>query len=76
MRHYKIISDGYILAIGTGAGGEEITVEEYDALYAHIQSRPVAPVGFGYRLKENLEWELVEMPEPVDEELVEEGDEQ
>lgn len=69
MRYYKIVSDGYILAIGTGAGGEEITEAEYNSLMTTIQNRPKAEPGWGYRLKADLTWELVEVPVPKDEEV-------
>ena len=36
MRYYKQVSDGYILAIGTGAGGVEITEAEYNTLLSEI----------------------------------------
>lgn len=68
MRHYKVVKNGYILAIGTGAGGEEITKAEYNSLMATIQNRPKAEPGWGYRLKTDLTWELVEVPIPVEEE--------
>lgn len=66
MRYYKIVSDGYILAIGTGAGGEEITETEHNTLMATIQNRPEAEPGLGYRLKTDLAWELVEVPVLID----------
>lgn len=69
MRYYKIVSDGYILAIGTGKGGEEITEAEYNSLMATIQNRPKAEPGWGYRLKTDLTWELVEVPILEDEEV-------
>lgn len=62
MRYYKLIKDGYLTAIGTGNGGVEITEEEYNSLLAHIKGCPEAPEGYGYRLKENLTWELYELP--------------
>lgn len=68
MAFFKNVSDGYILAIGTGTGGEEITEAEYNSLMATIQNRPKADPGWGYRLKTDLTWELVEVPIPVEEE--------
>ena len=62
MRYYKIIENGYLVGIGTGAGGIEITEEEYNSLLAHIKECPEAPEGYGYRLKEDLTWELYELP--------------
>ena len=66
MRYYKQIENGYLLSIGTGPGGEEITAEEYENILTIIRSRPTAEVGYGYRLKTDLAWELVELP-PVSE---------
>lgn len=40
MRYYKMTdADGTIIAIGTGAGGAEITAEAYDALSAEIAQK-------------------------------------
>lgn len=69
MRYYKQTSNNYILAIGTGAGGTEITKAEYDEIMAIIQNRP-AVGGKGYRLKTDLTWEEYDLPpepEPSDE---------
>lgn len=70
MRYYKIIENGYIPAIGTGPGGEEISAEEYNSIMALIQSKPAAEDGYDYKLKKDLTWELYELPpvEEVDEE--------
>ena len=66
MRYYKHIENDYVLYIGTGPGGEEITAEEYENILTIIRSRPTAEVGYGYRLKTDLNWELYELP-PVEE---------
>lgn len=40
MRYYKICDDThFIVAIGTGAGGTEITQEEYDTLLSEIREK-------------------------------------
>lgn len=62
MRYYKIIEDSYLTAIGKGPGGVEITAEEYEDILSVIRGKPTAEEGFGYRLKEGLTWELVEVP--------------
>jgi hypothetical protein len=71
MRHYKIIENGYITAIGNGYDGIEITAAEYSELLDLIRNKPTAEVGFDYRLKEDLTWELVEVPivDPAEEEI-------
>lgn len=69
VRYYKQTSDNYIIAIGTGAGGTEVTKVEYDEIMAIIQNRPSAG-GKGYRLKTDLTWEEYDLPsehEPSDE---------
>lgn len=63
MRHYKMLNDGYLVAIGTGAGGEEITKAEYMNLYGIILSRPEAPEGYVCRLTAEGEWELYKNPD-------------
>lgn len=62
MRFYKQIENGYIVAIGAGPGNEEITKEEHGEILSLIKSKPTAEAGYGYRLKEDLTWELVEVP--------------
>lgn len=64
MRHYKNIKDGYILAIGTGSGNVEITVEEYNEIMGIIRTRPEPPQGYDYRLKTDLTWEQYALPDP------------
>lgn len=71
-KYYKNIENGYITAISTGSGGVEITQEEYNEILAVIQSRPIPEAGYDYKLRENLTWEQVEAPEPVDEEISDE----
>lgn len=62
MRYYKKISNGYILAIGTGYGGEEITKEEYDSIMAILKAVEHSH-DKGYRLKTDQTWEEYELPE-------------
>ena len=66
MRYYKVIDDGYVLSVGTGAGGAEITKEEYENIISAIRNRPSPEDGYDYRLKEDLGWDLVEVS-PVEE---------
>lgn len=62
MRYYKMIIDGYLVAVGSGSGGTEITAEEYAELLNIIRTKPVASEGYDYRLKTDLTWELYELP--------------
>ena len=67
MRYYKKIIDGYLVSVGTGTGGTEITESEYNEFLSIIHNRPTPPTGFDYKLKaDTLTWELVELP-PIDE---------
>ena len=72
MQYNKQTSNNYILAIGTGYGGTEITEDEYNKIMTIIQNRPTAE-GKGYRLKANLTWEeydLPPVPEPSDDDEI------
>lgn len=72
MRYYKQLSDNYILAIGTGPGGTEITETEYNSILSVIQSRPTSETQ-GYRLRIDLTWEAYDLPpepEPSDEDEI------
>lgn len=70
MRYYKMIIDGYLVSIGNGSGGTEITETEYNNLLSVIHNKPTAPEGYDYRLKADLTWELYELPPmPEDDEL-------
>ena len=72
MRYYKQISGDYIISIGTGSGGIEITEAEYNEIMAIIQNCPIAE-GKGYRLKADLTWEeydLPPVPEPSDDDEI------
>lgn len=66
MRYFKIEKDGYVLAVGIGKSGEEITAEEYGSILDAIRNHPVSPEGYCYRLTDVLEWELCELPVVVE----------
>lgn len=69
--------NGYIYSVvyGNNTTGNIITEEEYMTIKEIIHNIPVASDGFGYRLKESLEWELYELPEmPEVEEVATEQD--
>jgi hypothetical protein len=63
MKHYKNINNGYITSISTGAGQIEITKQEYNKILEVIRNKPIiAENGYDYKLKEDLTWELYELP--------------
>ena len=69
MRYYRLTGSDYLMAIGTGLGGTEITESEYNNILSIIRSRPTPPAGYAYRLKADLTWEQYELPpepEPSD----------
>ena len=70
---YKYIDDKFIIGVGTGAGGEEISEQEYNNILDKINNRPEAPEGYSYRLTTAMEWELCEVSniEPIAEEIIE-----
>lgn len=74
---YKYINDKFIIGVGTGTGGEEITEQEYNSILDKINNRPKAPEGYSYRLTTAMEWELAEVPkiEPTTEEEIIESEE-
>lgn len=69
MRYYKHIENGYILAIGIGGGGTEITEAEHNTIMAVIQQKPKWENNVDYHLKADLTWEPYERipEEPSDE---------
>lgn len=68
----KIIENNYIIAIGAGIVGEEITESEYNELLFVIRAAPTSPRGYTYMLNAvTLEWELVEMPPAPEEPITE-----
>lgn len=62
MRYFKTIDSGYLISVGSGAGGEEIAEQEYSEILATIRNKPTAREGFDYRLKTDLTWEEYELP--------------
>lgn len=73
---FKTVSNGYILGIGTGNGGTEITDEEYDEIMTAIRNKPAATETTDYRLKTDLTWEEYEIeptPDPPDEPTAEDA---
>lgn len=65
MLKYKIVTDGYIMAIGYGSIGQQITDAEYNQILELIQNRPTDTETIGYMLKEDLTWEQYDKEPPV-----------
>lgn len=62
--YYRINKeDGYICGVVQGVDkvNSNCTEEEYIYIKTLIENTPIAPDGFYYRLKDNLEWELCEL---------------
>ena len=72
MGYYKTIDNSYIISIGTGSGGEEITEQEYAEILSVIRDKPTPREGFDYRLKTDLTWEEYALPPVEPEPLTEE----
>lgn len=66
MRHYKQIVDGYITAIGTGDGYDEITEADFSKIRDIIHNKPPRTETTDYRLREDLTWEEypIDPPDP------------
>lgn len=72
MKYYKYTDSGYIITVGTGGMGVEITEEEYAEILAIIHNKPQRTETTDYRLKTDLTWEAYEVepqPDPEDEEV-------
>lgn len=61
--YQKNTENGYIVSVVSGVSKGNISESEYLNIRALISDAPEAPDGFGYRLREDLEWELYELPE-------------
>lgn len=74
MRFYKTTENGYIMSVGAGTSGVEITREEYDIILDVIHNKPMSTETTDYMLKEDLTWEEYEIepvePEPTEEEII------
>lgn len=62
MRYYRLDKDGYLLSIGTGNSGVEITEAEYNHILEIIRNKPKGD----YILTSSLEWETYTPEEPTE----------
>ena len=61
IKYFKTVENGYIPCLEAGSAGDiEITQEEYENILNIIRSQPIPEVGYIYRLREDLTWELCE----------------
>lgn len=63
MTFFKVEKDGYLLGVGKGKSGTEITEDVYNKLTSVIRNKPKAESGYDYKLKTDLTWELYELPQ-------------
>lgn len=68
------VENGYIVSLAKGVHNGNITEEEYNAILEVINNKPIPPEGHACRLREDMTWELYELPapEPEDEDATEE----
>lgn len=64
MRCFVLTENGYIIAVGTGNGGAEISEAEYNEILSVIHNKPKATDTTDYRLREDLTWEEYEFEPP------------
>lgn len=56
MRYWEYDADGFVMCVGTGRGGIEITKERYDNVMTCISNKPKDTKTIYYMLSTNLEW--------------------
>lgn len=65
--YFIVRKNNYILGLGIGSLGEEITEKEYTDLTDIFHNIPVKE-GYHYKLRDDMTWEEEEdVPEPIDE---------
>lgn len=65
MKYIIRIKDGYIISIGTGNRGNEITEAKYNQILNIIRHKPPETETIDYRLRTDLTWEECEkQPQP------------
>lgn len=60
--YQKIVENGYLVSVVKGVSNGNITENEYNAILETISNKPIAEEGYDYRLKDDLTWELYEVP--------------
>lgn len=69
MRYYKKLNGEYIVLVGKGLGGVEVSESEYSEILEVISTKPPCTNTTDYRLKSDLTWEpyQVDLEETEDE---------
>lgn len=70
---YKVVRDNYIIAVSSVNVGTEITEEEYALIREALKNKP-SKDGYYAKLKEDLTWELFEIPPSLEESQATETD--
>ena len=60
--YQKNVANGYIISIVKGIKDGNITEQEYSQIVDKIKKKPIAPKGYEYLLRNDLIWELCELP--------------
>lgn len=72
--YFKVIFNNCILGVGIGNGGVQISQSEYEEITSIFRNRPVPTEGKGYRLKTDLTWEEYDLPEPSEDEEIDDSE--
>lgn len=67
--YYKSVKNGYIISFGIGQCAIIIDENEHERIANAVANKPEATSGYGYHLKEDLTWELYELPPKGSEEV-------
>lgn len=62
MKYIIVKQNGYIVSVGTGNSGTEISEEKYNEILFVIHNKPKGTTTTDYRLREDLTWEEYEIP--------------
>lgn len=70
MKYYKQVCEDHIVLVGIDCGGIEISENEYTNIMNMVLVKPDDPSGFVYMLNNSLVWELVELPDLSEDDLL------
>lgn len=69
MRYYKKLDGEYIVLVGKGLGGVEVSESEYSEILEVISTKPPCTETTDYRLKSDLTWEPYQIELEADDEM-------